>query len=237
MTRIDVDVQEDGAVEVDSKLIPIFSDLIMPDPRVAALIRTGRAPIEENLQHVVGQADTLLFRRGALTSSWDEVICAALKEEYGTQIAMTLGVRWGRDILPGQNITREDLMALAGGLGLRAAQKILSGRVLKNLLEEHAEQVFSKDPTLRSNRDMPRVGGLGFEIDVSAEVGARISQLKVLDTNTPLELDQSYTVATWDFDLNSSTGPLLEDLLETYIARRGRVGTERVTKVSLKSTN
>ena len=59
----------------------------------------------------------------------------------------------------------------------------------------------------------------------------------LLDTNTPLELDQTYTVAAWDFDLDSSTGPLLEDLLETYIARRGRVGTERVTKVSLKSTN
>lgn len=237
VTRIDVDVTEDGDIEIESKLIPIFSDLIMPDPQAKMVMETKRAKLPDTLQHVLGQADSLLYRRGALSSTWDDLICAALIEEVGVPLAFIAGVRWGRDILPGQDITREDLLALTGEQGAGTFRKDLTGQAIKDLLEKHAEQFFAADPAQRSDRDMLRAGGLGFELDVNAKPGARMSKMVLLNTNTRLEMDQTYAVAGWGFDAEGAAGAPLLTLLENYITKRGRVGTERVTAVSLKSTN
>jgi sulfur-oxidizing protein SoxB len=84
---------------------------------------------------------------------------------------------------------------------------------------------------------MMRVGGLGFELDVNAEPGARIGKLILLGANTQLEMDKTYLTAGWGFDLGGVAGSSMIDVLETYITKRRRVGTERVTSVTLKTTN
>ncbi len=59
------------------KLIPIFSDLFTPDAEVAKLIDAQRAPYLDELTHVVGQSDALLYRRGNFNGTWDDLICDA----------------------------------------------------------------------------------------------------------------------------------------------------------------
>lgn len=56
-----------------------------------------------------GQSDALLYRRGNFNGTWDDLICDALLSERDAEIALSPGVRWGPSILPGQDITREDI--------------------------------------------------------------------------------------------------------------------------------
>jgi sulfur-oxidizing protein SoxB len=58
---------------------------------------------------VIGRTDSLLYRRGNFNGTWDDLICEALMEQRDTQIALSPGFRWGTTLLPGQDITIEDL--------------------------------------------------------------------------------------------------------------------------------
>ncbi len=44
LSRIDLDVRDGGVQGIAHKLIPVFSDVIAPDPEMAALIEAERAP-------------------------------------------------------------------------------------------------------------------------------------------------------------------------------------------------
>ena len=91
------------------KLIPIFSDVIAPDADMAALIDAERAPFKADLETVIANSESLLYRRGNFQGTWDDVICNAIMADRDTVIAMSPGVRWGDSIMPGQDITREDI--------------------------------------------------------------------------------------------------------------------------------
>ncbi len=105
VSRIDLDVQGGEVKQVKHKLIPIFSDVIAPDPDMAALIDAERAPYEADMSEVIGTTDSLLYRRGNFNGTWDDLICNALIEEREADIALSPGFRWGASLLPGQDIT------------------------------------------------------------------------------------------------------------------------------------
>ena len=96
VSRLDLDVRDGEMKGFQHKLIPIFSDVIAPDPEMAALIDAERAPYR-------GRADrghrarptALLYRRGNFNGTWDDLICNALIEEREADIALSPGFRWG----------------------------------------------------------------------------------------------------------------------------------------------
>ncbi|MCB2135144.1 MAG: thiosulfohydrolase SoxB, partial [Rhodobacteraceae bacterium] len=110
ISRLELDVQNGQMMGFRHKLIPIFSDVIEPDAEVAALIDAEREPYKAELEEVLGTTDSLLYRRGNFNGTWDDLICNALIEEREADIALSPGFRWGPSLLPGDNITREDLM-------------------------------------------------------------------------------------------------------------------------------
>jgi 2',3'-cyclic-nucleotide 2'-phosphodiesterase (5'-nucleotidase family) len=69
----------DGAVQGwGYRLIPVFSDVIAPEPEMAAAIAAMRAPYEAMLRERVGETETLLYRRGNFNGTFDDVICDAM---------------------------------------------------------------------------------------------------------------------------------------------------------------
>ena len=72
--RIDLKVDHGKVIDSSSNLIPIFSDIIQPDPEMNRLIDKIREPYEEECNRVVGEAETLLYRRGNFGGPWDSVI-------------------------------------------------------------------------------------------------------------------------------------------------------------------
>jgi sulfur-oxidizing protein SoxB len=182
VSRVDLDVRDGKMMGIRHKLIPIFSDLITPDQEVAKLIDAQRAPYLDELTHVVGQSDALLYRRGNFNGTWDDLICDALLSERDAEIALSPGVRWGPSILPGQDITREDIFNVTSMTYPNAYRTEMTGEFLKVVLEDVGDNLFNPDPYYQQGGDMVRVGGMGFKMDIAKPQGERISDMTLLSS-------------------------------------------------------
>lgn len=231
VTRLDLDVREGRMMGFRHKLIPVFADVITPDPDMAALIDAGRAPYRDQLEEVIGQTDTLLFRRGNFNGTWDDLICEAIMAERDTEIAMSPGVRWGPSLLPGDAITREDIHAVTSMTYGQCYRTEMTGEFLKVVLEDVADNLFNPDPYLQQGGDMVRMGGLGYAIDVSKPIGARISAMTLLRTGEAIEPARSYTVGGWASVAEGTQGPMIWDVVEAHIRKIGQVALAPNTSV------
>ena len=172
VSRVDLDIRDGQMMGYRTKLIPIFSDVIEPDAEVAALIDEQRAPYESEMSEVIGQTDSLLYRRGNFNGTWDDVICDALLSERDAEIALSPGVRWGPSMVPGQDITREDIFGVTSMSYGEAYRTEMTGEFLQVVLEDVADNIFNPDPYYQQGGDMVRTGGLGYTIDVSKPKGS-----------------------------------------------------------------
>ncbi|MFL4469271.1 thiosulfohydrolase SoxB [Tateyamaria armeniaca] len=223
VTRIDLDIRDGRMKGYRSKLIPIFSDVITPDADMAALIDEQRAPYVSELSEVIGQTDSLLYRRGNFNGTWDDLICDALLSERDAEIALSPGVRWGPSLIPGQDITREDIFNVTSMTYGKAYRTEMTGEFLKVVLEDVADNIFNPDPYYQQGGDMVRTGGLGYHIDVSQPQGSRISNMTLLSTGEAIDPARNYVVAGWASVNEDTEGPQIWDVVESHIAKMGTV--------------
>ena len=223
VSRIDLDVRNGQMMGFKHKLIPIFSDVITPDPDMAALIDRERAPYIDQLSEVIGQSESLLYRRGNFNGTWDDLICQALIEEREADISMSPGVRWGPSILPGQDITREDIWNVTSMSYGKVYRTEMTGEFIHIILEDVADNLFNPDPYYQQGGDMVRIGGMGYRIDINKPQGERITELTLLKTGERIDPSKTYIVAGWASINEGTEGPQVWDLVENYIRRNGIV--------------
>jgi sulfur-oxidizing protein SoxB len=223
VSRVDLDVRDGRMMGFKHKLIPIFSDVITPDAQVAALIDEQRAPYINELTEVIGQSESLLYRRGNFNGSWDDLICQALIEEREADISMSPGVRWGPSILPGQDITREDIWNVTSMTYGKAYRTEMTGEFIHVILEDVADNLFNVDPYYQQGGDMVRIGGMGYRIDINQPQGSRISELTLLKTGERIDPGKTYVVAGWASVNEGTEGPQIWDVVEDYIRKQGTV--------------
>ena len=233
VSRIDLDVRDGRMMGLRHKLIPIFADVIAPDPAVAKLIAAERAPYEDKLKEVIGTTDALLYRRGNFNGTWDDLICDALISEREADIAMSPGVRWGPSLLPGDEITREDIWNVCSMSYGKAYRSEMTGEFIHVILEDVADNLFNPDPYYQQGGDMVRVGGLGYRIDIGKPQGERISDLTLLKTGEAIDPAKSYVVAGWASVNEGTEGPQIWDVIESHIARLGTVTLDPNTSVEV----
>ncbi len=227
VSRVDLDVRDGGLQGLKYKLIPIFSDVITPDPEMTALVEETRAPFAEELSEVIGETDSLLYRRGNFNGTWDDLICEALLSEREADIALSPGFRWGASVLPGEQITREDIFNATAMSYPEAYRTEMTGEFLKIVLEDVADNLFNPDPYYQQGGDMVRVGGMGYRIDVDAEQGQRIAEMRMRATGEPIDPAKSYVVAGWASVNEGTEGPPIWEVVESHIRRQGTVAVER----------
>ncbi|RMD95437.1 MAG: thiosulfohydrolase SoxB, partial [Alphaproteobacteria bacterium] len=223
VSRVDLDVRDGEMKGLRHKLIPIFADVIAPDPEIAALIDAQRAPYLDDLTEVVGHTESLLYRRGNFAGTWDDLICEALLAERDAEIAMSPGVRWGPSLISDTDITREDIFNVTSMTYGQAYRTEMTGEFLKVVLEDVADNIFNPDPYYQQGGDMVRTGGLSFTVNVSAPQGERISDLTLLRTGEPIDPARSYVVAGWASVNEGTEGPQIWDVVESYIRKQGSV--------------
>ncbi len=233
VSRVDLDVRDGEMKGIKHKLIPIFSDVITPDADVAKLIDVQRAPYEDQLKEVIGTTDTLLYRRGNFNGSWDDLICNALMSEREADIAMSPGVRWGPSILPGQEITREDIWNVTSMTYGEAYRSEMTGEFIKVILEDVGDNLFNPDPYYQQGGDMVRIGGMGYKIDVSKPQGERISEITLLKTGEAIDPAKNYVVAGWASVNEGTEGPQIWDVVENHIRKQDTVTLEENTSVKV----
>ncbi|HTT47819.1 MAG TPA: thiosulfohydrolase SoxB [Pseudolabrys sp.] len=223
VSRLDLDVQNGAVKGFRYKLIPLFADAIAADAEMTAAIAKARAPYAKELARVVGQADSLLYRRGNFNGTFDDMICAALLKERDAEIALSPGFRWGTSVLPGQPITVEDIHNATAITYPQVYRMSMNGQRLKEVLEDVADNLFNPDPYYQQGGDMVRCGGLGYSIDIGKPIGQRISGMTHLKSGQPIEPDKDYTVAGWASVNEGTQGPPVWELVERYVAAEKNV--------------
>ncbi len=226
VSRVDLDVRDGRMMGFRHKLIPIFSDVIAPDPAITSLIEAERAPFKADLEEVIGQTDTLLYRRGNFNGSWDDLICDALLSERDAEIALSPGVRWGPSLIPGDDITREDIWNVTSMTYGAAYRTEMTGEFLKVVLEDVADNIFNPDPYYQQGGDMVRIGGMGYRIDVRKPQGERISEMTLLKTGEPIDPARNYVVAGWASVNEGTEGPAIWDVVENHVRKLGTISLE-----------
>ena len=229
VSRVDLDVRDGRMMGYRHKLIPIFADVIAPDPEMAALVDNERAPHKEKLEEKIGTTASLLYRRGNFNGTWDNLICDAIRSERDAEIAMSPGVRWGTTLMPGDAITREDIHNVTSMTYGACYRTEMTGETLKTILEDVADNLFNPDPYYQQGGDMVRVGGIGFTIDIGQPIGNRISDMVLSDSGKAVEAGKSYTVAGWASVNQGTEGPQIWDVIESHVRK---LGTVKVTPES-----
>ena len=223
VSRVDLDVRNGQMLGFKHKLIPIFADVITPDADITELINVQRAPFVDQLSEVIGQSEGLLYRRGNFNGTWDDLICQAMIEEREADISLSPGVRWGPSILPGQDITREDIWNVTSMSYGKVYRTEMTGEFIHIILEDVADNLFNPDPYYQQGGDMVRIGGMGYRIDINKSQGERISELTLLKTGEKIDPSKVYIVAGWASVNEGTEGPQIWDLVENYIRRNGSV--------------
>jgi sulfur-oxidizing protein SoxB len=234
VSRLDLDVQDGAVKDFRYRLIPLFADSIRPDPEMQAAIARARAPFAAELARVVGRSESLLYRRGSFNGTFDDVICAALLEERDAEIALSPGFRWGSTVLPGADITVEDIHNVTAISYPQAYRTTMTGERLKEVLEDVADNLFNPDPYYQQGGDMVRCGGIGYTIDIGAAAGRRISAMTLLKTGELLDRARDYTVAGWASVNEGTEGPPVWDVVERYVARTRTVRAEPNSAVKVR---
>lgn len=233
VSRVDLDVRDGKMMGFRHKLIPIFADVITPDAEMASLIDAERAPFKDQLEEVIGKTESLLYRRGNFNGTWDDLICDAMLSERDAEIAMSPGVRWGASVMPGQDITREDIHNATSMTYPNCYRTEMTGEFLNVVLEDVADNLFNTDPYYQQGGDMVRVGGLGYSIDVSKPIGSRISNMTLLKTGEAIDPARTYVVAGWASVNEGTEGPPIWDVVEDHIRKIGTVKLDPNTSVKV----
>lgn len=226
VSRLDLDVQGGEVKDFRYRLIPIFSDVITPDAEMAALVEKVRAPHADELARELATTETLLYRRGNFNGTFDDLICDALLEQREAQIALSPGFRWGTSVPAGQPITVEDLHNATSMTYPAAYRSEMTGAMLKDILEDVADNLFNADPYYQQGGDMVRVGGMAYSIDPTKEIGSRISDMTVIADGTAVEAGKSYVVTGWASVNEGTEGPAIWDVVEAHLKDRGTVTLE-----------
>jgi len=253
---MDFDIQNGEIKSMDYKMLPVITDWINPDKEMQAYLDQMRNTVydknivesraqkhfynesrvgktyREILEEKLAIADRLLYRRGNFMGTWDQILCNALREEHGADVAMSAGVRWGTSTLKGDWITMEDVMTQCAITYGETYVSEMTGRDLLRILEGVADNLFDVDPYLQSGGDMVRVGGMDYTIDPSKPLYQRITGAK-LDNGHAIDPEQTYKVAGWASVGKAPDGRLMWDVVHDYIIKnRGKDNVLRLPKIN-----
>jgi sulfur-oxidizing protein SoxB len=233
---MDFDVKGGKVADFRYRLLPVFANQLPADPAMAALIAKARQPFAAKLGETLAVTDGLLYRRGNFNGSWDQLVCDALMDVQGAEIAFSPGFRWGTSLLPGDAITRELMMDQLAITYPYATLTPMSGAMIKTVLEDVADNLFNPDPYYQQGGDMVRVGGLQYTMTPGEKMGSRISAMQL--AGKALEADKLYKVAGWapvaEAAKTAGNKPVWE-LVESWLKSRpgGRVAPRRINTPQL----
>jgi len=234
---MDFQVGSSGVTDFRYRLLPVFSNQIKADPAMASLIERVRQPYASKLAEKLAVTDGLLYRRGNFNGSWDQLVCDALIEVQGADIALSPGFRWGTTLLPGDTITRELMMDQLAITYPHATLTEMSGEAIKGILEDVADNLFNPDPYYQQGGDMVRVGGLSYTCEPAQKMGQRISRLSL--GGKPLDATRIYKVAGWapvaEAARNAPGNKPIWDVVETWLKSQpdGRVKPRKINTPTL----
>lgn len=234
LSVLDLEIKGGTVSDYHYRLLPIFSNLLSPDPEMTALIDKIRAPWSNQLQERIATTETTLYRRGNFNGTFDQVIVDALMAIKGADAAFSPGFRWGTTVLAGEEITLERVMDQTAITYPKVTLTRMTGERIHVILEDVCDNLFHKDPYYQQGGDMVRVGGIDYVLDPNETMGKRITEIKIKDR--PIEPKREYLVAGWA-SVNQQPDDLDDvwTVVTRYLREKKTLRIERVNTPMLKN--
>ena len=218
---MDFEVRDGKIASYKYSLLPVFANMLPADKEMQALINKIRAPYQAKLQEPLAVTEGLLYRRGNFNGTFDQLICDALMEVKGAEIAFSPGFRWGTSVLSGQTITREHVMDQTAITYPYTTVTDMTGEFIKTVLEDVCDNLFNPDPYYQQGGDMVRVGGLTYACEPGGKQGNRISDMRL--KGQPIDPKKTYKVAGWAPVAEGAKGEPIWDVVETWLKSKKRI--------------
>jgi sulfur-oxidizing protein SoxB len=229
---LDFDVKNGKVADFRYKLLPIFANVLPADPEMDAFIRKVRAPYEGKLNEKLAVTEGLLYRRGNFNGTFDQVICDALMQVKGADMAFSPGFRWGTSLLPGQEILMEHVMDQTAITYPYTTVTEMTGEMIRTILEDVADNLFNPDPYLQQGGDMVRVGGLQYAIDPAGRMGGRISDMRL--KGQAIDPAKTYKVAGWAPVAEGASGEPVWEVVAQYLRDQKTLKAPRLNLPAIK---
>lgn len=232
---LDFEVKSGSVQNFQYRLMPVFANLIEPDPEMLQLIAKIRKPYEAQLSEKLAVTQGLLYRRGNFNGSFDQMILDGLMQMKNAEIAFSPGFRWGTSLLSGETITMEKLMEQTAITYPTTTLTSMKGETIKVILEDVADNLFNPDPYYQQGGDMVRVGGLKYSIDPQGSAGNRISNMRLGDK--PVEANKTYKVAGWasvSQEVQNAGGEPIWDVMAAYLRSVKTVNIQHLNMPDIK---
>ncbi len=186
-----------------------LDDSVAEDPAMVALVEKARAPylgdqvfleappfvmqtLTRSIDTVIGHADSLVDRKDALESSFNNGWTDLLRQVTGTQMAMTPGFRMGATI-GATGMVYEDGAVADGAITIEDAYRFfpmaysistaqVSGARLREIVEDVLTRTFSPDVFKQRGGWNYGFSGVDMTLDLSAPDGQRIQSMRYSDS-------------------------------------------------------
>ncbi len=212
---MDFDVRGSKIVGWKYRLLPVFSNLIAPDAKMAKFIDDVRAPFAAKLNEKLAVTEDMLYRRGNFNGTFDQLILDALMTVKGADAAFSPGFRWGTSLLSGDVITMDKLMDQTAITYPSSTLNEMTGATIKSIMEDVCDNLFNSDPYYQQGGDMVRVGGIQYTVHPNNTIGNRISNMTL--KGKPIDASRKYKVAGWAPVGEGVTGTPIWDVVATYL--------------------
>ena len=212
---MDFDVKNGKIAGWKYRLLPVFSNLLEPDAKMAKLIQDVRAPFQSKLNEKLAVTAEFLDRRGNFNGTFDQLILDALMAVKGADAAFSPGFRWGTTLLPGDVITMDRLMDQTAITYPSTTLTEMTGATIKTIMEDVCDNLFNADPYYQQGGDMVRVGGIQYVVAPNNKIGQRISNMTL--KGKPVMANKKYKVAGWAPVGEGVSGTPIWDVVAEYL--------------------
>ena len=212
---MDFDVKGGKVAGWKYKLLPVFSNLLPEDAKMAGLIKKIRDPYSDKLNEKLAVTEDFLYRRGNFNGTFDQVILDALMKVKGADAAFSPGFRWGTTLLPGDVITMDRLMDQVAITYPATTLTNMTGETIKTIMEDVCDNLFNADPYYQQGGDMVRVGGIQYTVNPNKKIGERISNMML--NGKLVDPSKVYKVAGWAPVGEGVSGAPIWDVVAEYL--------------------
>jgi sulfur-oxidizing protein SoxB len=232
---LDLDLGKGAVKGVRYRLLPVYSNLLKPDPAMQALIERLRKPHAAEFDEKLAVSGDLLYRRGNFNGTMDQLICDALRLALDTELAFSPGFRWGNSMLPGEPVTTGDILSATAITYPEVYVAEMTGAQIKAIMEDVCDNLFNPDPYYQQGGDMVRIGGMDYACAPNAKAGSRISDM-TLDDGRKLDADKAYKVAGWA-SINPQAGKSVSEVFANYLRSEKTAKPKKYNRVALKGVS
>ena len=177
------------------ELIDADPEKFPPEPAMEKLVKEAARPLQHQLTPVIGYTTTPLMRYFVLETPMDNLITDAIRWKFKPDIALSNGFRFCQPLAVTKGtstpITKEFLWNMLP-LDSEAREAWVTGKQIRQWLEQELENAFATDPSKRFGGWFVRFSGMKVVFTIGNKTGARVQEVHI--GGLPLETEKSYRI-------------------------------------------